>query len=93
VSEPQQDWSDSTWLIHRGVERLDLDELRTGALYQALQIERMRKELMHLRQVLAHRPHDHATAAHGHGCWSWGPDHFMCAVQEINRLKNRLKDC
>lgn len=24
---------------------------------------------------------------HSWGCWSWGPDHYLCAVDHINKLR------
>ena len=24
---------------------------------------------------------------HAEGCWSWGPAHYMCALEEIAKLK------
>ena len=33
-------------------------------------------------------PKDRATVpAHAEGCWSWGPRHYLCALDEIRRLK------
>ena len=25
---------------------------------------------------------------HGWGCWSWGPEHYMCAVKKIKELED-----
>ena len=27
-------------------------------------------------------------AVHGWGCWSWGPEHYMCAVKKIRALED-----
>lgn len=32
---------------------------------------------------------EHRT--HGHGCWSWGPRHYLCAYKEIERLNDELE--
>lgn len=29
--------------------------------------------------------------AHGEGCWSWGPRHYLCAYDEITRLRAELE--
>lgn len=38
-----------------------------------------------LRDAL-NRQHTHAE-----GCWSWGPAHYMCAYNEIGRLRGWKK--
>lgn len=25
---------------------------------------------------------------HGHDCWGWGPEHYECAVEEINTARS-----
>lgn len=27
------------------------------------------------------------VTSHAHGCWSWGPQHYMCAYQRIKQLE------
>ena len=34
------------------------------------------------------------TTLHTHsmGCWSWGPRHYLCALNEIRRLTDELEN-
>lgn len=34
------------------------------------------------------------TTLHTHsmGCWSWGPRHYLCALNEIRRITNELEE-
>lgn len=32
---------------------------------------------------------EHRT--HAFGCWSWGPRHYICALNEIRRLTDELE--
>ena len=37
-------------------------------------------------------PVDKTTVpVHSDGCWSWGPRHYLCALDEIRRLKSELE--
>lgn len=40
-----------------------------------------------LREYVADvlRAEQQRPTAHGPGCWSWGPRHYMCAYHEITR--------
>lgn len=29
---------------------------------------------------------------HSFGCWSWGPRHYLCALNEIRRLTDELEE-
>jgi len=29
---------------------------------------------------------------HTHDCWSWGPEHYMCAYERIKQLEQQIKD-
>lgn len=31
---------------------------------------------------------DAAATTHGWGCWSWGPEHYMCAVKKIKEMED-----
>jgi len=30
--------------------------------------------------------------SHAHGCWSWGPSHYMCAYSHIKKLEKELAE-
>ena len=30
--------------------------------------------------------------SHTHDCWSWGPQHYMCAYERIKQLEQQLHD-
>lgn len=32
------------------------------------------------------------VSSHAHGCWSWGPEHYMCAYNHIKRLEKQLAE-
>ena len=43
-----------------------------------------------LRSALAR--HERINHTHAQGCWSWGPAHYMCAYNEIGKLRGWKKD-
>lgn len=30
--------------------------------------------------------------SHTHDCWSWGPEHYMCAYERVKQLEQKIKD-
>ena len=63
-----------------GKANSDIDELRTGLEQQAQEIERLNACL----QYEQHRTGRQGT--HAEDCYKWGPGHWDCAMQEIERL-------
>lgn len=36
-------------------------------------------------------PKSDSQTTHAQGCWSWGPAHYLCAYNEIRRLRSLLE--
>ena len=51
------------------------------------EIERLNKALQWEQNRAEH------MATHGEGCWKWGPSHYECALQEIQRIKKENEKC
>jgi hypothetical protein len=30
--------------------------------------------------------------SHTHDCWSWGPEHYVCAYERVKQLEQQIKD-
>jgi hypothetical protein len=30
-------------------------------------------------------------SSHTHDCWSWGPEHYMCAYERVKQLEEQLR--
>lgn len=51
-----------------------------------------RGEIERLRSLLRHQEHrEGRVSTHSMDCWAYGPSHYECAVDEVERLRDRLK--
>lgn len=57
------------------------------------EIERLRAEIERLNSCLRYEQHRaERVGTHGPGCETWGPAHYSCAVQAIEKLQHSLAD-
>ena len=82
-------------VFHRATE-FDEAVLADQCGYHATQtkeIESLRAEIERLNSCLRYEQHRaERIGTHGPGCETWGPAHYECAVQEIEKLQHSLAD-
>ena len=72
--------------LHNENRRLkaEVDRLSLRSLHDAAEIGRLNKCLHYEQHLATH------IGTHGPGCHNWGPQHYECAVREIDALKDKL---
>ena len=81
--------AEATNVLHKNPKVLSYSErLQIAALIeqQAQEIERMNKSLKFEQNYLSR------VGTHAEGCYKWGPGHWDCAMQEIERLANNVNN-
>lgn len=78
-------------VIHSDVAALQAEVERKSDAIQRLWKERdeLRSEVERLNKALQwEQNRAERIGTHGWGCWSWGPQHYECALRKIRALQD-----